>query len=224
MRRTHLLFDLDGTLMDADGAGGLALRRAIASIPGAAEAFASFEFNGRTDRWILREAGRRAGLSETAFFEAYATVYPRLLTQTLHERRPRACPGVAALLDALQQEHGVVLALATGNIREAAFMKLRSVDLDRYFEGGGFGDEHESREEMLRAALRDTGWTAGDRVVVVGDTEHDIIAALGVGAIAVGVCTGNRVAATLSAAGAHATLDDLSDLDRARAVLLHTGG
>ena len=53
---TAVLFDLDGTLMDADRAGRIALRRAIDAIPGAAEAFASFEFNGRTDRWILRGA------------------------------------------------------------------------------------------------------------------------------------------------------------------------
>jgi phosphoglycolate phosphatase len=223
MQRIHLLFDLDGTLMDADGAGGLALRRAIAAIPGAAEAFASFEFNGRTDRWILREAGRRAGIAETAFADAYLTHYPRLLAETLRERNPRACPGVPALLAALERERAVVLALATGNLREAAFAKLRAIGLDGYFEGGGFGDEHEAREEMLRQAMRETGVREGDRVVVVGDTEHDITAALGVGAIAVGVATGNRSAATLAEAGAHVTLPDLSDLHGALDVLLRAG-
>ncbi len=223
MRRIHLLFDLDGTLMDADGAGGLALRRAIAAIPGAAEAFAAIEFNGRTDRWILREAGRRSGLPETAFIEAYLSTYPRLLTETLVERNPRPCPGVPALLQALAAERGVVLALATGNLREAAFMKLRAIGLDGYFDGGGFGDEHETREAMLQQAMRETAYVEGDRVVVIGDTEHDVRSALAVGAIAVGVVTGNRSAATLIEAGAHVTLNDLSDLDGALEALLRAG-
>ena len=223
MRRIHLLFDLDGTLMDADGAGGLALRRAIAAIPGAAESFAAIEFNGRTDRWILREAGRRSGLPETAFIDAYLTHYPRLLTETLAERNPRPCPGVPTLLAALAAERGVVVALATGNLREAAFMKLRAIGLDAYFEGGGFGDEHETREAMLQQAMRETGWVEGDRVVVIGDTEHDITAALAVGAIAVGVATGNRSASTLVEAGAHVALEDFSDLDAALDTLLRAG-
>lgn len=223
MRPVHLLFDLDGTLMDADGAGGLALRRAMAAIPGAAEAFATVEFNGRTDRWILREAGRRAGLPETAFLDAYATAYPRLLTETLVERNPQPCPGVPALLDALRREPGVVLALATGNIRDAAYMKLRAIGLDHHFETGGFGDEHETREGMLREAMHATGWQPGDRVVVIGDTEHDITAALAVGAIAVGVATGNRTRSALVEAGAHVALTDLADLDVALHALLRAG-
>lgn len=220
VRRVHLLFDLDGTLMDADGAGGLALRRTMAAIPGAAEAFASIEFNGRTDRWILREAGRRAGLPESAFLHAYLTTYPRLLVETLAERDPRACPGVPALLAALHARPEVVLALATGNVRDAAYLKLRAIGLDRYFTAGGFGDRHEAREEMLREALVETAWAPGDRVVVIGDTEHDVAAALAIDAVAVGVATGNRSEAVLAAAGAQVTLPDLGDLDRALAVLL----
>jgi len=117
----------------------------------------------------------------------------------------------------------VVLALATGNLREAAFMKLRAIGLDHHFDGGGFGDEHETREEMLHAAMRETGCAEGDRVVVIGDTEHDITAALAVGAVAIGVATGNRSAATLVEAGAHVTLSDLSDLDAALEALLRAG-
>jgi phosphoglycolate phosphatase-like HAD superfamily hydrolase len=73
---------------------------------------------------------------------------------------------------------------------------------------------------MLREGAAALGCQPGERLVVIGDSEHDVTGAHAVGAIAVGVATGDWSEAELAAAGADATLADLGELDRALAALL----
>jgi phosphoglycolate phosphatase-like HAD superfamily hydrolase len=49
--------------------------------------------------------------------------------------------------------------------------------------------------------------------VVIGDTVHDVTAALANDAVAIAVATGTTSMAELAAAGAHTVLPDLSDVD-----------
>ncbi len=58
-----LLFDIDGTLMDADGAGRAALRGAMLEVYGRTGPIDSFNFQGKTDPAIVRELLRTPGLS-----------------------------------------------------------------------------------------------------------------------------------------------------------------
>ena len=112
------------------------------------------------------------------------------------------------------------MGLGTGNWRQTAFVKLAHVGLDEYFETGGFGDRHDNRPDMLREGVAALGWQAGERLVVIGDSEHDVTGAHAVGVVAVGVATGSWSESDLTAAGADETLHDLSDLDRALRALL----
>ena len=220
MARTLLLFDLDQTLMSSNRAGGAALRRTFDGVPGAADAFAGLNYQGRTDRWIVREVARAAGAAEATLMAAYRERYPELLREELHLRDARALPGVVELLDELSPLNDVVLGLGTGNWRETAFVKLDHVGLGGYFDGGGFGDSHDNRPDLLREGIQALGWQRGERLVVIGDSEHDMTGAAAVDAIAVGVATGDWSQAELEAAGADVTLADLGDLDRAMKTLL----
>ena len=222
-RRACLLFDIDRTLMDGAGAGGAALRRAFALEAGGGEALDGIAFHGRTDGWIMRAVSRGAGLSLERLRERYASDYPDLLREELAAREPWALPGVVALMQALQSRDDVAFCIGTGNGRDAAFMKLARVGLDRYFDGGGLGDQHEDRADMLRDAIAFVGWQPGERLVVIGDSEHDVAAAHDVDAIAVGVATGSLSEAQLAGAGADVTLPDLGDLRRTLDALLGAG-
>ncbi len=219
-QRTCLLFDIDRTLMDGDGAGRAALRRAFALEPGGGEALDSVAFHGRTDGWTLRQVARSAGLSLERLGARFANDYPGLLREELAAREPWVLPGVVALMQALQARDDVAFCIGTGNSRDAAFMKLARVGLDAYFDGGGFGDRHEHRADMLRDAITFVGWQPGERLVVIGDSEHDVAAAHDVDAIAVGVATGNLSEAQLTDVGADVTLRDLDDLRRTLDALL----
>ena len=56
-----LLFDLDGTLLRAHGAGRRALNRAFEAEFGLAQAMEGVNFGGKTDPWIWEQAFRKAG-------------------------------------------------------------------------------------------------------------------------------------------------------------------
>ena len=95
--------------------------------------------------------------------------------------------GVPVLLEELSSRDDTVLGILTGNFERAAFLKLAHFGLRAYFQLGGYGDHHESRDDVARAArqavnaqLRDRhpSWQLG----VVGDTPRDVQCARAIGA------------------------------------------
>ena len=218
MRRSYLLFDIDGTLLDSAGAGRAALERTFGEATAIAGAMANVALQGRTDRWILDEVTRQTGIEidRAAFLPRYYAV----LEDELRRREPEALPGAHALLRVLAAREEAVLGLGTGNLRTAAFLKLTAAGLDGYFEAGGFGDDHVDRAELLHAGARAVGWSTGERLVVIGDTEHDVHAGRAVGAFVLAVATGTRTAEELRALDADAVCADLTDLEGLVAILL----
>ena len=175
-------------------------------------------FQGRTDRWILDEVTRRTGLDVDR--PSLLARYCEIVEEELAERDPRALPGVRELVEALSARDDVVLGLGTGNLRRAAFLKLASVGLDGFFAGGGFGDDHVDRAEMLRDGAREIGWREGDRLAVIGDTEHDIAGGRALGAFVLAVATGWTSFEDLASHEPDALLPDLTDRDGVVAALL----
>jgi phosphoglycolate phosphatase len=213
---TILLFDVDGTLLSAAGAGRRALERAFADCCGSARTLRDVRFNGMTDPGIVRAGLEGLGRAvEPPLVAAILDAYLELLPDELARATAfQVLPGVTALLDALRDRSGVAVGLGTGNLRAGARLKLERAGLDRYFSFGGFGSDHEDRAELLRiGAARGAarlGCRTGDcRVIVVGDTPHDVAAARAVGAASLAVTTGGVSLDELRAAGATWAFADL---------------
>jgi len=124
--------------------------------------------------------------------------------------------GVEAALDAVSGRRGVVIGLGTGNIREGARLKLGRVGLFERFAFGGFGCDHERRDELLRVGAERGAALLGAprsrcRVVVIGDTPRDVAAAHAIGAESVGVATGPHRREELAACGATFAVEDLAE-------------
>ena len=88
----------------------------------------------------------------------------------------------------------VNLALLTGNYNEGARLKLQYFDLWRYFTCGAFGEEAAARADLVpvvvqRARACGALTSATERIVVIGDTPHDVACAHAGGAVAVAVAT-----------------------------------
>lgn len=223
VRVTIALFDIDGTLLKAGGAGRRAIELALGEVLGGRNdvSLHSVEFAGRTDPWIVAEALAKYGVA--ADDQLIAEVLRRYVTH-LPEQLDLAqafevLPGVSALLPALFERDDIVLGLGTGNTERAAYAKLARGGLDSFFSFGGFGSDHTERAELLRVALERGRRRAGDglevRAVVIGDTPRDVAAASAIGVECVAVSTGNYDGAALRAAGARVVVSDL----RAPAVL-----
>jgi phosphoglycolate phosphatase-like HAD superfamily hydrolase len=119
----------------------------------------------------------------------------------------------------------VAIGLGTGNIEPAAYLKLRRVGLDGYFRFGGFGSDHRLRSEILRTAATRGSQQLGRQLsecdtIVIGDTFHDVDAALEIGARAVCVGTSGIALDQLLARGARHVFETLAD-PRVLQVLLH---
>lgn len=225
VRRPVLLFDIDGTLVSAGGAGRRALERAAAAVYGgsAVDALAAIRFDGMTDLLILRETCTRLGRPfERGECERIFDHYVAALGEELPRGQYRVHDGVPALLVTLART-GALLGLGTGNVRGGAMAKLAHGGLHHHFSFGGFGEDGETREEILRAALARASHAAGavvaaEDAIVIGDTPRDVEAARAVGCGAVGVATGRFSCEDLRSAGAHRAFRTL-DEEGARDVL-----
>jgi phosphoglycolate phosphatase-like HAD superfamily hydrolase len=214
------LFDIDGTLLRAGGAGRRSVELALGEVLDRLEcdvSLESVEFAGRTDPWIVRTALTQYGV--TADDGLIHEVLRRYVTHLPRELELAAAfevlPGVLSLLAELSARDDVLLGLGTGNTEPAAYAKLARGGLDSFFSFGGFGSDHTDRAELLRAGLERglerTGARRGRaRVVVIGDTPYDVAAAQAIGAHCVAVSTGGYDGLALEAAGATVVVSDLS--------------
>lgn len=225
-----VLFDIDGTLLNSDGSGRRAMERALVATFGAAGP-TTYRYGGKTDKLIVRETMRLEGIADAeidAAMDAVVAAYLRNLREDLaaNPAAARALPGVYALLDAVEAHEGMLLGLLTGNVVDGAGVKLRAVQIrPERFRVGAFGSDHEQRP-MLPPIARERASAflgrdvAGDQLIIIGDTEHDMTCGLGVGARAIGVATGGVSRATLESHAPVAVFDDLSDTDRVMQAML----
>lgn len=219
MQRIIALFDIDGTLLRAGGAGRRAVELALGEVLDELDdevSLQSVEFAGRTDPWIVRAALMQYGVAadDDLIHEVLRRYVAHLPRELERADAFEVLPGALALLSELSDREDLVLGLGTGNTEPAAYAKLARGGLDSFFAFGGFGSDHAERPEVLRTALHRglerTGVQMEDaRVVVIGDTPHDVTAARAIGAHCVAVSTGGYEASALEAAGASVVVSDL---------------
>ncbi len=219
-----VLFDVDGTLLDAAGAGkralGTAFRRVL-RVDGFEQRTEQVAFAGRTDPRIVADlaaaltiAPARLERERERLYRAYYDALGQELARD--DPRRRVLPGVVALLEALGRREGVRVGLLTGNLEHGARIKLAAFGLERYFAGGGFGSDHVERREIARLAVARLETAGGlvyepSRVWVIGDTEHDVACARANGYRSLAVQSGWVPRERLERAGPDALLDTLED-------------
>lgn len=216
--KTLLLFDIDGTVIVNSRAGRSAYVRTLNEYYG-------LDFDpgrlprtdGKTDIMVLRELLSLNGLPEGAADEpTFQRAYLDNLRTCVRDDPGACAPGVRPLLDRLAQEADIDLALGTGNLEEAARIKLGAHGLSEFFQTGGFGDDGPDRIAVIAAAItrsRRVFAAVFDRISVVGDTPHDIVAARANRVSAVAVATGVFSYERLEMERPHSVLRNLLDPD-----------
>ncbi len=213
-----VLFDVDGTLISSGGAGAASWRLAFAELYGVPAEIGKYTDAGMTEPDVASRTFRNVIGRDPSAQELARVMSTRLhyLPRTVAESKSfRVLPGVRETLDRLHAA-GCLLGITTGGVEAAAHIKLARADLSHYFCFGGYGSDSTDRIELTRRALERAGVLLGERldpreVLVVGDTPHDVDAAHGVGAPAVGVATGRYSREELRDAGADYVLRSLED-------------
>jgi phosphoglycolate phosphatase-like HAD superfamily hydrolase len=222
----HICFlDIDGTLLLTGGAGQAAFAQTLAEEFGIPEIDGNVGFSGRSDRAIAMDLFSSHGIEPSVEnWHRFSEGYLRRLEGKLRSHQGYVLPGVQQLLDALHARGDVALGLLTGNLREGARRKLTHYSLWDWFPFGGFGDEHMERCDIAAAALAaanrhlngrtslaSSNGHAAKRVIVIGDTPHDISCGRSINALCVAVPTGNVPAAILRDSQPDVLVETLED-------------
>jgi len=188
-------FDIDGTLMTCpDRVHWDGMYKAMREVYKLDASLESIPYHGKTDVAILRIALNGEGLSDAAFYEAL----PRALavvrghvSANCDRITPKVCPGIPEVLAEIH-DAGRLLGVASGNLEEVGWHKIRAAGLREFFQFGSFGDSHELRAGIFdQASARAKEILGSDaNVCFVGDTPEDIAAARAVNAKIIAVGTG----------------------------------
>lgn len=219
--RKLVLFDIDGTLLNSDGAGRTAVHAALREHlhlpddPG-------IRFDGKTDPQIIRELFAVAGQVDGDLDDAVNAMcrrYVELLATELAggTHVVRLLPGIPDLLDAIEAEVEILLGLLTGNVADGARLKIGAAGLRfERFRVGAFGSDHADRSALPAIAAERAHSLMGRRprgteVIILGDTPADMTCGRGIGARSIGVATGQYTTDELRAAGAWKVFESFAD-------------
>ena len=221
-----LLWDIDGTLVQAGELGAVVFEDALEAVY-RWRPTARVRMSGKTDPQIVDEylemmewdpAHVDAVLVELA--ARLAAVEGRLA------REGSALPGARELLTRLARTEGVKSSILTGNIAPNARVKLRAFGLDHLvdFEVGAYGGDNRDRTALVPVALGRLAAREGvvldpEQVWVVGDTPRDLACARAVGAHCLLVATGRFGFEELEALQPDAVVRGLADTDAVFTIL-----
>ena len=228
MSRRLVLLDIDGTLVSAGRISARVFGEALLEAFGTTGDADSFDYSGKTDPQIVRELMKGAGFTDQEIEKRRPRAledYRERLAVSIRPEHVAPKPGMGPLLEALDREPDVTLALLTGNLESTARLKLEPVDANRYFPFGAFGSDDEDRYRLPPVALERARVEAGHafegkEIVIVGDSVHDVLCGRDLGVRAVAVATGRTSAERLAETGPDALLPDFSDTGATVAAVL----
>jgi len=173
------IFDLDGPLLRLTNSEEQAYINAVTEIYGDSQISTEWdEYPIRTDTEITKHILKNLTGRDATHVEIIKIrdEYVRNLKRKMQEGNvATSTPGVIPLLQNLSKY--TMLAIATGNFREAALTRLRSVNLWKFFEKNCEGsDEGGTKTEILTRLITSLPKTI-TRILFVGDSVSDLEAA-----------------------------------------------
>lgn len=223
-----LFFDIDGTLLSSQGAGGRSIIRTLKGEFQVREEIARVPIQGQTDRGIATNLFAAHNMDDSPDnWSRFKASYLNFLDEELQQCNGSLLPGVIDLLDDLAGRSQIALALLTGNIEAGAWQKVRYFGVDQFFSWGAFGDEHRDRSDLAKNAMVLAGQKLNfeeiDQVFVIGDTPNDIRCGKAIGATTVAVASAGYSREKLRECRPDFLLDDFSDRDQAISILCSSG-
>jgi len=218
MGKKLILFDIDGTLITAGGAGTRSMNKAFYELFGIPDAFKNITMAGKTDIQIMKEGLQFHGFScMDGNLASMKEKYLYFLRREIENPWRRIKPGIQEALNMFNQL-GMVNGLLTGNLKEGAKIKLGVFGLDRYFIDGAFGSDNEDRDQLLPIAIekfarRGFNFSPED-CIVIGDTPRDVKCAKIHGAYCVAVATGPYSKEELLATDADIVIDSFQETEK----------
>lgn len=223
-----ILFDIDGTLISAGGAGTRSMNLAFRDLFGVRNAFEGIPMAGKTDIQIMKEGLMTHGISlNNGHLQSLMDCYVEILRREIDNPERTLHPGVKSALD-LFQSLQYPLGLLTGNLEQGARIKLGAFGIDTCFIDGAYGSDDEDRDRLLPVAVkkfqRHGYHFAPHECVVIGDTPRDVQCAKIHGAFCIAVATGPYSKDILQNTDADVIIDSLEGIQDALRVMSSSSG
>lgn len=208
MRYKHILFDLDGTLVESAPGIINSARHALKQM-GLNTACADLRFIGPP---LIESFKRFCGLDQDTAAQTLKLYREYYVAEGMFQAK--LYDGIKELLPLLVQ-NGLNLYLATSKVQDYAVQVLEHFGLAGYFTfigGADFGSSRDSKAKVIGHVLQHTGLTPGDSLLMVGDRKHDVIGAHHFSIPCAGVLYGYGSAQELEEAGADCIVDSVNAL------------
>ncbi len=221
---THVLWDIDGTLIRNTPQAGSLYLESIEQVTGTRPTVRVSDPHGMTEGQLLASILEVNGLAADALGDVLIRLDELSLAQHETGATRERCPGVLEALAAVA-ERGWTNVLLTGNGPNRARYKVIAAGIDPTifdWEYSAFGHESPTRHHLTA----DARVALGDRdAVIIGDTPKDGEAAESAGLPFIAVATGAFTADQLRATSALVVADDLeSGLDAVLAAIAQSIG
>jgi phosphoglycolate phosphatase len=207
--RSHVLFDLDGTLTDSAPGIVASLQHALLgeglAVPAHEVLLGAIGPPFEVGLPLLGIPSEQVVAIVSRYRERYETV--GLYENGLYD-------GVVEMLDALAAA-GVVLGVATAKPEPTARVIIEHFGLtDRFAVIAGATHEpgRRNKMEVVAHALAELALEGGDQIVMVGDRDHDVLAAHELDLASIGATWGYGSREELTAAGADVLADRPADV------------
>jgi len=174
MRELVLLWDIDGTLLDTQGAGVGPLSKSIEEVTGRSVILERRKHSGKSDYEIIESL---SGLSaseypENSQFESILENYVSGLAINLQNKPAKVLGDTVRTLEKLQESQNIRIGLLTGNCKSGGLQKLVSANLLSFFdpEVSFFASlESNNRKSVLASAVKRFA-----NLIIIGDTPNDV--------------------------------------------------
>ncbi len=215
-----LLFDIDGTLISAGGAGTRSLNKAFEKVLGIRDAFKNFEMAGKTDVQIIKEGLEIHGKeTSSSLINELIENYLEFLQIEIKNNSKHIKPGVLEFINFNLEKFSYPMGLLTGNLERGARIKLEPFGLNPLLPFGAFGSDHEDRNSLLPIAVnrffqKFSKTIDYNQCIVIGDTPRDVKCAKIHGAKVIAVATGPYSFRELSNTDADVVVETLSQIEK----------
>ncbi|TYB30890.1 MAG: HAD family hydrolase [Candidatus Mcinerneyibacterium aminivorans] len=177
MKEYLFFFDVNGTLIKDKPDNDLAYKNTLNELFTIKNPLQGIQTTARSDKKIFEEFLEKHKIKYTkSIYKIFLQHYEENLTKFSKQNIWESNINVKKFIKFLINKQAN-LALLTGNLKIGAKYKLESIELWRYFEIGGFGEDGETRRKIAETALKKTQDYFNlkfDNIFVIGDTEKDI--------------------------------------------------
>lgn len=219
-----VLFDIDGTILTMkNGTARVLFSNFLKKVFGRPIPNECIpEFHGMTDLQILEQIADNIDFPLKSIEHNIDNLWSELNIMFTRYCTPQhivLMPGITEIINKFHASEHIQLGLLTGNIRQNAYSKLASYNLNNYFPFGAFGDDDADRNKLLPIAVRRANQFFNQEffdlsnTILIGDSKRDIECAKSNNVPVIAVATGGVPIETLRTHNADYVLQDLSNYE-----------